>query len=402
LAEVAADFPVYRSYLPEGERYLTEALARTRKRHPELPLELVEPRLREPHDEVAMRFQQYTGAVMAKGVEDTAFYRYTRFIALNEVGGAPDHFGVPPEEFHAAVARRAARWPDAMTTLSTHDTKRSEDVRARLAVLSEIPDEWHATMRRWAAAAPGPDPDFAALLWQTVAGAWPIERGRLVEYAVKAAREASVHTSWTSPDPTYEDAVVGCIERLYRDDTLRADVDAFVERIRGYGWSNALGQKLVQLMLPGVPDTYQGTELWDNSLVDPDNRRPVDFAVRRDLLARLDAGWRPPIDPSGAVKLLVTSRALRVRRERRLTGYTPVPVSGPAAAHAVAFDRGGVLALATRLPVGLDLRGGWADTMLRSPCQELTDVLTGRTFAGSLLAVREILDPYPVALLVGT
>ncbi len=287
-----------------------------------------------------------------------------------------------------------------MTTLSTHDTKRCEDVRARLAVLSEIPDEWHAVAGRWSAAARPPDPDFAALLWQTVAGAWPIPRSRLAAYAVKAAREASTGTSWASPDPTYEDAILRSIDALYDDAALRADVERFVARITPYGWSNSLGQKLVQLLMPGVPDTYQGTELWDNSLVDPDNRRAVDFATRRGLLARLDAGWLPPIDPSGAAKLLVTSRALRVRRDADRSVYQPVPIEGPAAEHAVAFDRGGVIALATRLPLGLERRGGWPGTVVRPPCQELTDVLTRRSFSGSVIPIDDLLDTYPVALLV--
>ncbi|TML24796.1 MAG: malto-oligosyltrehalose synthase [Actinobacteria bacterium] len=399
LAELAADFPVYRSYLPDGERHLTEALARARKRRPDLPFDELEPRLRCASDDLAVRFQQFTGAAMAKGVEDTAFYRWTRFIALNEVGGAPGHFGVPPEEFHAAARRRLARWPAAMTTLATHDTKRSEDVRARLAVLSEIPHEWRAAVARWQAAAPLPDPDFAALLWQTVAGAWPIEEERLRGYAIKAAREGAVHTSWADPDPTYEDEIVRSISALYSDPLLNKDVEQFVSWITPYGWSNSLGQKLVQLLSPGVPDVYQGTELWDNSLVDPDNRRPVDFGPRRDLLSQLDSGWLPPVDRSGAVKLLVTSRALRAR-PRLGPVYQPVPVEGPAADHVVAFDRGGVVAVATRLPVGLERRGGWADTVIRAPCQDMVDTLRRRSFTGSRIPVREILNPYPVALLV--
>jgi len=399
LAELAVDFPVYRSYLPEGERYLTDALARARKRRPDLPFDELEPRLSCPADELALRFQQFSGAVMAKGVEDTAFYRFTRFIALNEVGGAPDHFGVTPEEFHAAAKRRLARWPAGMTTLSTHDTKRSEDVRARLAVLSEIPREWHETAERWQAAAPLPDPDLAALLWQTVAGAWPIEEERLREYALKAAREAAVYTSWADPDRTYEDAVTRSISRLYAS-PLRGHIDEFVGRITPYGWSNSLGQKLVQLLAPGVPDTYQGTELWDNSLVDPDNRRPVEFALRRRLLSRLDGGWLPPVDGTGAAKLLVTSRALRIRRDSSMDTYAPVPVDGPAAEHAVAFDRGGVTVVATRLPVGLARRGGWQETVIRAPCQDFLDALSNRSFSGPYVPLREILSPYPVALLV--
>jgi (1->4)-alpha-D-glucan 1-alpha-D-glucosylmutase len=244
-----------------------------------------------------------------------------------------------------------------------------------------------------------PDPDFAALLWQTVAGAWPIEEERLRAYAIKAAREASVRTSWASPDPTYEDAILRSISLLYTS-PLRQEVDRFVERITPYGWSNSLGQKLVQLMSPGVPDTYQGTELWDNSLVDPDNRRPVDFAERRELLSLLDSGWLPSVDGSGAAKLLVTSRALRLRRDRALDRYEPVIVEGPAAQHAVAFDRGGVVVVATRLPVGLHRRGGWQDTVVRAPCPDSHDAVSNRSFTGSRIPVREILNTYPVALLV--
>lgn len=180
-----------------------------------------------------------------------------------------------------------------MTTLSTHDTKRGEDVRARLAVLAELPGDWARQVRDWSARFPLPDPSLAHLLWQTAIGAWPIERDRLHAYAEKAAREAAASTSWSDPDPVFEDALHTLVDQLYDDADLHAELTAFADRITPAGWSNSLGQKLVQLAMPGVPDTYQGTELWENSLVDPDNRRPVDFAVRRELLDRLDAGWRP-------------------------------------------------------------------------------------------------------------
>jgi (1->4)-alpha-D-glucan 1-alpha-D-glucosylmutase len=334
-------------------------------------------------------------------VEDTAYYRWTRFVALNEVGGDPARFGLPPAAFHAASAARQERWPGGMTALSTHDTKRGEDVRARLAVLSELPDEWADAVDRWNTAAPLPDPATAHLLWQTVAGAWPIERARLHAYLEKAVREAGTHTGWADPDGSFESAVHAAVDAVYDDPALRADVDAFVSRITPSGWSNALGQKLVQLLMPGVPDVYQGTELWDDSLVDPDNRRPVDFAARRDLLARLDGGWRPPVDAGGAAKLLVVSRALRLRRERELRGYRPVAAGGAAADHAVAFDRGGVIAVATRLPVGLARLGGWADTALPLPPGSWRDLLTERQITGDGAEVGVLLDTYPVALLVG-
>jgi (1->4)-alpha-D-glucan 1-alpha-D-glucosylmutase len=396
LAELAARFPVYRSYLPDGREHLAATLSTV-----DVPGALAA-RLCDPDDELAIRFQQLTGAVMAKGVEDTGYYRWTRFIALNEVGGAPDHFGLPPREFHEAAAARQRYRPRAMTTLTTHDTKRSEDVRARLAVLAEVPDEWRAARERWSAAAPVPDPAFADLLWQTVAGAWPIGRERLHAYVEKAAREAATHTSWDEPDEAFEDAVHTAVDAAYDDPALRADITGLVAAITPPGWSNSLGQKLVQLTMPGVPDTYQGTELWDNSLVDPDNRRPVDFAARRELLRRLDTGPAPSIDESGAVKLLVLSRALRLRRDspELFSGYTPLWPAGEAARHAVAFDRGGAITVVTRLPVGLAARGGWGDTALPVPDGVLTDVLTGRTFPGSELALADLLSTYPIALLV--
>ncbi|MFI0793071.1 malto-oligosyltrehalose synthase [Micromonospora rubida] len=406
LAELAACFPVYRGYPPHGARHLAAARAEAGRRRPDLTaaLDAVTRRLRDPDDELGQRFPQLSGAAMAKGVEDTAYYRWSRFVALNEVGGSPAHFGTPPAEFHRFVAARQSRWPAAMTTLSTHDTKRGEDVRARLAVLSELPERWAELVTRWMAAAPLPDPAFAHLLWQTAVGAWPIERERLHAYAEKAAREASVATSWADPDPAFEHAMHAVVDAMYDDPELHAELTAFAAEITPAGWSNSLGQKLVQLAMPGVPDTYQGTELWDNSLVDPDNRRPVDFAVRRDLLARLDGGWLPPVDADGAAKLLVISRTLRLRRDRPglFTGYRPVAARGPAAAHALAFDRGGAVAVATRLPFGLARAGGWGDTSLSLPVHEVTDLFTGRVYSGGETPLADLLAACPVALLAPT
>ncbi|MEV8513576.1 malto-oligosyltrehalose synthase [Dactylosporangium sp. NPDC051484] len=407
LSQLAANFDIYRTYLPYGREVFDQAADRARQQRPDLAatIDALAPRLTDPHDELCPRFQQLTGAVMAKGVEDTAMYRWNRFIALNEVGGDPSRYGVAPEEFHEAAAHRHRRWPAGMTTLSTHDTKRGEDVRARLAVLSEVAAEWAALQRGWRALAPLPDPSFAALFWQTVVGVWPAEPERLRRYFTKAAREANRCTSWEAPDAAFEDAVEAALARVFADGELRDEVAAFAARITPFGWSNSLGQKLVQLSMPGVPDVYQGTELWEDSLVDPDNRRPVDFAGRRDLLAALDAAAAagpalPPVDVSGAAKLLVVSRALRLRRDRPelFGGYRPVTAAGSAERHVVAFDRGGALSVATRLPVGLAAGGGWGDTELKLPGGDWTDVLTGRAVASPALG--DVLAAYPVALLV--
>ena len=406
LAELAACFPVYRGYPPEGARHLAAARSEAGRRRPDLTavLDQVTARLRDPGHELAARFPQLTGAVMAKGVEDTAYYRWSRFVALNEVGGSPAHFGVPPAELHRFAAARQVRWPASMTALSTHDTKRGEDVRARLAVLSELPGRWAARVTDWMSRAPLADPALAHLLWQTAVGAWPLDRDRLHGYAEKAAREASVSTSWADPDPAFEHEMHALVDRMYDDPELHAQITAFVDEITPAGWSNALGQKLVQLAMPGVPDTYQGTELWENSLVDPDNRRPVDFAVRRELLARLDAGWQPTVAADGAAKLLVVSRTLRLRRDRPelFSGYRPLPARGPAAAHVVAFDRGGAIAVATRLPVRLARDGGWRGTTLSLPVHPVTDVFTGRVYSGEEVLLEDLLSTCPVALLAPT
>ena len=410
VAELLASFSVYRSYLADDDAdALQAAAAEASRRAPGLAAmigALARQMTADPDGELAERVEQTAAMVMAKGVEDTVFYRYNRFIALNEVGGDPGRFGVTPEEFHWRIGNVAVGdHPRSMTALSTHDTKRSEDVRARLAVLSELPDEFAAAVRRWSARAPLPEPTLNLLAWQSLVGAWPISQERLVRYLEKASREAEIATSWTEPNAEFDAAVAAWPKTVLTDGELAADVEAFVTQVRDAGWSNALGQKLVQLAMPGVPDLYQGSELWDLSLVDPDNRRPVDFDRRRDLLARIDGGWLPELDDSGAAKLLIVTRALRLRRDRpELFGgsYESLPAQGPAADHLFAFARGGghLVAVATRLPVTLQRAGGWRGTTLPMGPGPWTDVLTGQPVPSSWVAAEDLLQRYPVALLV--
>lgn len=388
--------------------------------------------------EFAVRFGQTTGPVLAKGVEDTASYRWPRLVALNEVGGDPGGFGVPVEEFHAFAARVARDWPATMTTLSSHDTKRQEDVRARLAVLAEMPAEWgrravewhnlsgSAADRRRQDADPHQrtdrftrvDPDTEYLLWQTLAGAWPITEDRLTAYLVKAMCEAKTRTSWINPDEGYEQAVLGLATTALRDPVLRASIEEFVASVSADAAVNSLGAKLVQLTMPGVADVYQGCELTALSLVDPDNRRPVDFGRRHALLRTLDRGGTPP-GGLDAEKLLVTSQALRLRREHPdwfLGGYEPLHAEGPCAAHVVAFarmpqsaasprpGRACAVTVATRLPRGLRRRGGWADTVLPLPpgVGVWRDLLTGAVLedADGRIPLSDLTKRSLVALLV--
>jgi len=408
VAQLLCGFPVYRSYLPEGRDALDTALSVARIRRPDLADQLTALHgmlLADPDGAAATRIQQTSGMVMAKGVEDTTYYRWNRFVALNEVGGDPSRFGVSPAEFHTALADREASRPATMTTLSTHDTKRSEDVRARLAVLAEIPGEWTAVLRRWAAAHPLPDRSLELLAWQCLVGAWPISAERLAGYLGKAAKEAKLVTSHVDPVPAVDEAIAAWPAQVLGDTELVADIERFVERIAGPGRINSLGQKLLQVAGPGVPDVYQGTELFEYSLVDPDNRRPVDWAARHELLARIDDGWLPEIDADGAAKLLVTASALRLRRYRPevFTGYRPLPAVGPAAGHVIAFQRSPALvAVATRLPVGLVAAGGWQDTVLPLPdgATDWWDVITGAPVDHAAPRVEDLLLRYPVALLV--
>ncbi|MBM7808540.1 (1-_4)-alpha-D-glucan 1-alpha-D-glucosylmutase [Geodermatophilus bullaregiensis] len=410
LAELLATFSVYRSYLPDGREHLDAAVSAVRDRRPDLvaAVDALHPVLAQAGTEAATRFEQTSGPVMAKGVEDSAYYRWSRFVVLNEVGGDPARFGSTVEEFHEAQGRRVARKPRSMTTLTTHDTKRSEDTRARLAVLAEVPTEWAELVRRWLSRHPLPDRPLAHLVWQNLVGAWPLSRERAHAYAEKAAREAGLSTTWTDVDEAFETRLHALVDAAYDDATTHAEIEEFVARTGPAGRSNALAQKLLQLTMPGVPDVYQGTELEDRSLVDPDNRRPVDYARRRELLTRLDGGEVPPVDDSGAAKLLVVSRVLRLRRDspELFAGYRPVEVTGPAAGHVVAFDRGaegrdGAVTVATRLPVGL-AAAGWGDTALALPTGAWRDVLTGTRVVSDAggTPVGELLAQLPVALLV--
>ena len=410
LAELLASFPVYRSYLPDGREHLDATVAAVRERRPDLAdaVDALHPVLSQAGTEAATRFEQTSGPVMAKGVEDSAYYRWARFVALNEVGGDPARFGSTVAEFHEAQQRRAERRPRSMTTLSTHDTKRSEDVRARLAVLAEMPTEWAQLVRTLLARHPLADRALAHLVWQNLVGAWPLSRERAHGYVEKAAREAGTSTTWTDPVQEFEEQLHALVDAAYDDAATSADLETFVARIAPHGRSNSLAQKLLQLTMPGVPDVYQGTELWDLSLVDPDNRRPVDYALRRQLLASIDGGEVPAVDDTGAAKLLVVSRVLRARRDHPewFAGYRPVEVTGSGAEHVVAFDRSGpdgdgAVTVATRLPVRLAAEG-WGDTALQLPNGAWRDLLTGERLVSDVagIAADVVLARLPVALLV--
>ena len=361
--------------------------------------------------ELVVRFQQTCGPVMAKGVEDTAFYRWFRLSSLNEVGGDPARFGIASEELHDFAGRLHHDWPTSMTALTTHDTKRSEDVRARLAVLSEVPSEWATAVHAWREIA-GPyrdallDPRTEYLLWQTLVGTWPITADRLHTYVEKAMREAKTHTTWTAPDEQYEAAVHRFVDGVLADEDIAAGLAGWTADNERAVRVGVLGQKLLQLVLPGVPDVYQGTELVDLSLVDPDNRRPVDYSRRRQRLARIDAGERPrDLDDE---KLLVVSRALRLRREHPdwFVGedctYVPVATT---TGNAVAVGRGDdsgvhVVAVITRLSVSLQRYGGWRDHTASLPDGRWHDLLTGAEVDGGAVGLATLLPDLPVALLV--
>ncbi len=398
VAALVSHIGVYRSDYLALSSVLPIALGETVAERPELaePLAVIAAALAQSM-ETGVRMQQLCGAATAKSMEDCLFYRDARLVSLNEVGGEPDWFSVSAAEFHQRTAERERLWPQSMTTLSTHDTKRGEDVRARIGVLSQVPSLWAEFVGGWEQRNASPDPQTGLFLLQNVFGVWPADgavtpelRGRLHGYAEKAVREAGTHTSWHDPDADFESAVHSWLDALM-DGPIAAELTTLVGQLDPHARSDSLGQKLVQLTAPGIPDVYQGTELWEDSLVDPDNRRPVDYRTRREALKALS---HP--------KLRVVAAALRLRRDRPDTftsgAYVPVLAAGSARDHVVAFLRGDdVLAAVSRWTVRLN-EIGWGDTVLPLPAGGWTDRIGGGTFTGSVPAA-DLFAGLPVALL---
>ncbi len=464
LREVIACLGVYRTYItgpgavaPRDQRFIEAAVEESKSRNPRTPEAVFDfvqdalllrcvgdfPEADRPRlVEWALKFQQLTGPIMAKGVEDTVFYTYNRLVSLNEVGGAPDRFGVTVAAFHRQNIERLARWPHSLLTTSTHDTKRSEDVRARLNVLSELPQDWQSALGRWARlnaskktvveGKPAPDSNDEYLLYQTLLGIWPADlsahsgvrdlpglRQRVSAYMLKATREAKVHTSWVNPNEEYDSAVQEFIARILPDSPdqpFLEDLLEFQGRVAFFGYFNSLSQLLLKLTCPGTPDLYQGTELWDFSLVDPDNRRRVDYRRRRTLLAELQrridqAGQdlgplaRELLDhlPDGRIKLYLIYRTLNCRRCQAQVfvqgGYLPLKTSGGRREHVCAFVRSlgdrVLIVVVPRLvaqlaagqrkpPLGPEV---WADTRLSLP-QRLASQTYRNLFTGEVLRPR--------------
>jgi len=420
LAEVIASFGVYRTYARAESREVTAADARRIRaavaeaaaHRPDIDPSLLEfmeqiltLQVAGEAGELAMRFQQLSGPAMAKGIEDTAFYRYHRFVALNEVGGDPGRFGRSVDEFDAWCA--AAR-PRNLLAGMTHDTKRGEDVRARLAVLSQLPAEWRAAVERWSALADRhrsgdlPERNVEYLLYQTLVGAWPVSAERAVAYMRKAAREAKLRTSWLAPAARYEAALESFVRGLLDDPAFCAELAAFVGTLEDAARRTSLSLLVLRLTAPGVPDIYQGSELGQWSLVDPDNRGPVDYELRGRLLAEASVmtdaqAWEGP--EAGIAKLWLLGRvlALRARRPEAFAGaYRPLAADGAQRDRVIAFSRGESLAVvAPRLVVGLE---SWGDTSLALPEGSWRDVLSDRGAEGTV-PLGELLATFPVAVL---
>jgi len=395
IADTLAAYPVYRPYPVPGEPddpADTERLTAAAASAEVLDLALGRRGRGPAEDEFRVRLAQTASAVAAKGVEDTAFYRRYPLLSLNEVGGDPASPGLEPAEFHDYCERMQRDWPAAMTVLSTHDTKRSADARARLAVLAELPGLWRTELAAWtelaAAAGHGLDPHTGYLLWQTALAAWPLDGERLSAAVLKSVREAKLRTTWTEPDSDYEQSVERAARAVPDHPELAARISALVDRLAPYERVNTLSGTLLHLTMPGVPDLYQGSEFPLHTLVDPDNRRIVRFG-----------GTTPGPGSPAAEKLRLTTAALRLRRDRPLGDHTALP-GDP---HLLAYRRGpDVLAVATRLPYGLERRGGWQDRTLPLPDGHWTDTLTDRGGLTGEVPLAELLSELPVALLLRT
>ena len=426
--ELAVCLPVYRTYVaPSSQREVPQedasvigaAAKAARQLRTDLPPELFNfleelLLLRRPgdlEDDFVWRFQQLTGPVMAKSVEDTAFFCYPRFVALNEVGGDPSRFGLSLEEFHQFCQRQQKLWPGSMAATSTHDTKWGGDVRARLALLSERPREWMEAVRRWSQLNEAkrrhhwPDRKTEYLFYQIVAGAWPLTADRALSFMQKAAREAKEHTQWQQPAPDYEEALENFVKGALDDLRFVTEVKEFVSRLLDRGWINSLAQTLLKLTATGVPDIYQGAELWDLNLTDPDNRRPVDFALRREHLARakrLSAADAWAQRESGLAKLWLIQKVLGLRRSQPdlfavSAPYEPLTASGERALHVLAFARGKrAVTIVPRLVAGFD--ADWKDTRVAMPPGKWHNILTGKTVERGLMS--ELTAEFPVTLLV--
>jgi (1->4)-alpha-D-glucan 1-alpha-D-glucosylmutase len=428
LRETIACWPVYRTYIRNREgpvsdtdaAVIEQAIESAKSHRPELDAELFDflrdlllLRVRGGTEyELVMQFQQQTGPVMAKGVEDTTFYNYNRLVALNEVGGDPGRWSISAEQFHEECRFAREHHPHSMLATTTHDTKRSEDVRARLYVLSECPGQWATAVREWSEMNEPlrrdfiPDRNTEYLIYQTLVGVWPIDLERKTSYVQKAIREAKAHTSWTQPHEKYEEAVGQFVKSLFESRWFLDKLEPFVKAVREAGRVNSLAAVLLKITTPGVPDFYQGTEIWEHSLVDPDNRRPVDYDARRRLLAEardlsVDQVWRRA--EQGIPKLWLTWRTLAARRNHPewLGGtaeYRPLYAEGSKAEHVLAFVRGeGAVVVVPRLP--LKLAGKWDDTTLELPQGRWLSEFTGETVEGGGRAVNELLARFPVGLL---
>ena len=457
--EVIACFPVYRSYLDPAQaahesdgRVILRALALARRRNPALertvfeflrdvllpPAENAHPVDEKLRRAFVLKFQQCTGPITAKGVEDTAFYVFNRLVALNEVGGEPDAGGSTVDSFHRQNATRLATFPNCLVATSTHDTKRSEDVRARLAALSELPEEWSRDARRWQTmnrkhrreieGEPAPDANEEYLLYQTLLGAWPLEGlndgnragfiSRIQDYMVKALHEAKVNSSWMEPNAAWDEAVCEFIAAILAPGRNRfpPSVERLAARIAEIGAINSLTQPVLKLTCPGVPDFYQGSELWDFSLVDPDNRRPVDYAIRRQRLDEIaNADPRELLEHwhDGRIKMFTIQRLLALRRGMARVffdgSYTPAAATGTFADRIVTFERrsgnDAVLVIVPRHTAKLGfppLGAAWADTQIVSPTPALRwrDVFTDRPHEGETLRLAHVFADLPMAVLM--